>query len=365
MNTRIKRRRPPVVAVEAGSAPSHLLDESVADVAVVDDVQDPAAEAEQARQAAANARSRAAAAVAEAQAEAERLIEAAQAEATQLELAARQHDKSAAAAQAIADREAETVITTARVTQLEASRDAGAAEVGRLSAEVYRLDERVRDLGAERAQLEQHRVMAVRNDDGESLRVVAAGLLANGELAQARSADLEAASAALSGKQAEVEQVCEDLARSLVRLVDLRRAAQGLPPEAETVAVANALAPAFAFSLLASDPAAFSRLLVDCTPEDGRENIAELLALAAASPSNPAIQTSVVQVGALAFGLAHGAQIRGWVEQVAQTDPTQYKALVKMAFPETPRTMTPEEKVAAIGAEGAALVASMLAGGVR
>lgn len=354
MNTSRLRRRPPVSPVEATPVPSDFLELPAGDVPVVDDVQDPAEQAEQARQAAANARSRAAAAVAEAQAEAQRLVEAAQAEASRLEREARAADAEAVEHQAVADRQSAIVRTAAEVETLTAARDRLAGDAGALGAEVGRLDERLAELAAEQAEASQRRVMAVRADDASGLRDALTALATAAELSQARTADRSAAQSRLESVRAEHGEVCKALGRASLRLLALRREEAGLPPVEEVVEVALAALPMLVTSMAVTDAERLAQIMLAAVPAEGRAEMAEAISLGRHDPHG------LIALASTAAGAVLGPQIISSLQQLALDAPDEYEGVRRLVMAPGDPVPVRHPMDDAVG-----MIASVLAGGAR
>lgn len=352
MNTRIKRRKPDVVAVEA--TPSHLLAEPVVDDVPVPVVEDAAAEADAARAAAADARARAADAVAAAQLEADRLLDEARRRSTALELEARRHDEDAEAAQAVADRAAALVATEAEVIALQDARDRLAGEAQGLEAEVDRLGVRLAELAAAQNEASQRRAMAVRGDDAPGLRAAVTELMTAAELAQARSADLSTAQDRLAAVRTEHGEVCKALGRAGVRLLALRRDEAGLPPVEELVELTLAALPMLVTSMMASDPERLAELMLAAVPASGREQMAEAIRLGSHDPHG------MVGLASTAAGAVLGPQILASLQQLALDDPEQYEGVKSLVLaPADPRVVRRPAD------DAAGMVAAVLGGGGR
>ena len=293
-----------------------------------DEVTDPAAEAATWRQAAQAARARAEHVRAEAQQRAREITAAAEAEASRLGLQADEADAEAARWQREADRDAEIAVLTAQIAVMQEARDRLAAEARDLDETAGRLSARIEELAAQHAEAGQRKAMAVRGDDEAALREAASALVTAAELGQARQAELSAAQARLGqirGEDGELAAVVDRLGRALVRLADLRRDEQGLPPLRERQSVVAALVMQMAVMYSAADPDALIGMLEGRLPDEGarRELRRQYEALGDLGGGEAARRS----VAAPVLAAACVPLLEAWLDTLAAQAPDQYAAV--------------------------------------
>lgn len=297
---------------------------------------DPAAEAESWREDAQQIRAERSRILAEAQSRIQTITAEANEQAARLEAEALEADTEAEQWAVIARRDAAIVAAEAEITTLTGARDQLTAEAAQLDSQAADLTARLAEFAAARAEAEQHRAMAARADDIAAavagVKDAQADLAAIAEAEQHPRGQLAAIQArleAIRGEDGELATVTGQLGRAQVRLADLRREAEGLPPLAERQAVMAALGSQLAVALAAQDPDKLLTSMMALIPDEkSREELhrqfSELGKLDSSGATLRASASSAMAVAVLPL-------LAAWLDTIAAQSPGMYQA-VKETF---------------------------------
>jgi len=306
---------------------------------------DPAEQAALWREDAAGLRAERARVLAEAQVRIDAVAAEASAEADRLEAEALAADKAAGLWQADADLAARIVDAEAEIISLTAARGALAAEEARLQAEADQLSARLAEFAAARAEADQRmrRAPDINDVDGsiEAMKAALADLraieLAEQPAVQRRAAaefrlaeirgpadgmrEIRAPGGALvRGPAGEVPVTEDALSRAHLRLTDLRRERQHLPPLADRQELLVAYMLAVLGKLAACDGPGLDEELTALVP---REALDEVRAVAGGQGGRAPTARDVAQL--LVIGCV--PRFAEWLDRVAAEQPEVYQAM--------------------------------------
>jgi len=305
---------------------------------------DPAEQAALWREDAVGLRAERARVLAEAQERIDAVAAEASAEADRLEAEALAADKAAGVWQADADLAARIVDAEAEIISLTAARGALAAEEARLQAEADQLSARLAEFAAARAEADQRmrRAPDINDVDGsiEAMKAALADLRAI-ELAEQPAVQRRAAAefrlaeirgpaggcavaapggVLVRGPAGEVPVTEDALSRAHLRLTDLRRERQHLPPLADRQELLVAYMLAVLGKLAACDGPGLDEELTVLVP---REALDEVRAVAGGQDGRAPTARDVAQL--LVIGCL--PRFAEWLDRVAAEQPEVYQAM--------------------------------------